>query len=260
MPTLDLHGGINKYAIYNGASDAPLIDPFNNLSSVIWHSDFVYIGAQQTVTGTVNLDPLTSGWVGTEVIGSSSGGPVTIITYPYTIRLATHGLSYSPFFQGYIQVGSERLSINGSFLYGYHSYNVYSDATGIYLTCDRLVPIAFSYGLVCNFSLRILNAGTDAGGTTVLPNYYVGFEATASRMQCGYWDTNNRYFIQDAGGELRFHTGATIDVQLFQPKYRSATCRAACIVFKSGSYIHTDLASNAQSTAFDAPYYQIAVK
>lgn len=260
MPTLDLHGGINKYAVYNGSSDAPLTDPFNNLSSVIWHSDFVYIGAQQTVAGTVNLDPLTVGWVGTSVTGSSAGGPVTIITYPYTYRLATHGLAYSPFFQGYIQVGGERLPINGTFLYGYHAYNVFSDATGVYLVCDRLVPISFSYNVVCNFSLRILNAGTDAGGSTVLPPYFVGFDATPARMQCGYWDTDNRYLVRDAAGEIRFHTGATIDVQIFQPKYRSATCRAACVVFKSGSYVHTTLASNAQSTSFATPSYQIAVK
>lgn len=260
MPTLDLHGGINKYAVYNGTSDAPLTDPFNNLSNVIWHSDFVYIGAQQTVTGTVNLDPLTSGWVGTEITVTGSGGTSTVISYPYTYRLATHGLAYSPFFQGYIQVSGERLPINGSFLYGYHSYNVYSDATGIYLVCERLVAISFNYNLVCNFSLRILNAGTNAAGTTVLPSYFVGFDATPTRMQCGYWDTNNRYFIQDAGGELRFHTGATIDVQIFQPKYRSSTCRAACVVFKSGTYVHTDLASNFSSTTFDAPFYQIAVK
>lgn len=261
MPTLDLHGGINKYAVYNGSSDAPLTDPFNNLSSVIWHSDFPYIGVQQTVTGTLNLDPLTSGWVGSQTVGVDiNGNQVFGVGYPYKLTLANHGLSYAPFFQGFIQVAGERLPVNGSFLYGYHSYNVYSDATGVHLLCERLVSIAFNYNLACPFSLRILNAGTDANESTVLPPFFVGFDASPTRMQCGYWDTNNRYLIQDGAGELRFHTGPTIDVQIFQPKYRSATCRAACVVFKSGSYIHTTLASNAQSTSFATPSYQIAVK
>ena len=250
MPTLDLDGVADKYAVYNGTSDAPLYNPLANLSSLLWHSDLQYIGVQNMVAGTVNLDPLTSGWVGT----SFSGG----VTYPYTYTLATHGLSYSPYFLGYIDVAGEKLPLNGSFLYGYNAYNVYSDATGIRLVCDRLVPLSFDYNVACPFSVSILNSGTDASNAAVAPSYFNGLDATPTRMRCGYFDTDNRYLIKATSGTLRFHSDATIDVQIFQPKYRSSTCRAACVVFKSGSYIHTDLASNASSTAFAAPYYQIA--
>jgi len=260
-PTLDLHGGVNKYAVYNGASDAPLFNPLANLANLLWHSDMPYIGEDRAVTGSINLDPTTSGWVGTTVQTTNYlGVKSNTITYPYTRTLATHGLPFSPFFLGYIQIGGEKVPLNGSFLHGYHSYNVYSDATGIRLVCERLVPIAVNLSLVCAFSLSILNAGTNAAGAVVLPTYFAGFEATKDRLRCGYFDTDNRYLIQDAAGNLRFHTGATINVQILQPKYRSATCRAACVVFKSGAYVHTLLASSSQSTAFSAPFYRISFK
>lgn len=252
MPTLDLHGAINKYAVYNGASDAPLTDPMNNLGNLLWHSDLPYIGAQQTVIGTLNLDPTTSGWVGTNYSGT--------ISYPYTYTLATHGLAFTPYFLGYIEVSGVKLPLNGSFVYGYNIYNVHSDETGIKIVVDYGALLSFAYNVVCPFSLRILNAGTDAGGGTVFPALYNGFEATTDRLRCGYFDTNNRYVIKDVAGDIRFHTGNTIDVQILQPKYRSATCRATCIIFKSDAYIASALGANSQSTAFAVPAYALTIK
>lgn len=259
MPTLDINGAINKYAVYNGTSDAPLTDPLNNLVGLLWHSDLPYVGVSSTVTGTVNLDPLTSGWVGTTTTGKNFQGPVTIITYPYTYTLTTHGQSYAPYFLGYIVINGVKVPLNGSFLYGYHTYNVFSDATGVRIICERAVAKTFTYNLSCSFVLRILNAGTNAAGAAVLPTYFQGFDATTTRLQCGYFDTNNLYLIKSDAGDMRFHSSLTLDVQISQPKYNTATCRGTCVVFQSGSYISSTMGFNGQG-AFAASSYLLAVK
>lgn len=260
MPTLDLHGGINKYAVYTGTSDAPLTNPLGNLGALLWHSDLKYIGVRQTVTGSINLDPTTSGWVGTKTtVVNGAGVTSTIYTYPYTRTLLTHGQSYAPYFLGYISIGGAKVALNGSFLHGYHEYNIYSDATGIKILCDAVIRRSFNYNLSCPFVLRVLNAGTTSSGAAVLPTFFNGFDATDTRMRCGYFDTNNQYLIKATTGDMRFHQGRTIDVQISQPKYRSSTCRATCVVFQSGSYLSTTMGFNGQG-AFSSPSYTLAVK
>lgn len=260
MPTLDLHGAINKYAVYNGASDAPLTNPLGNLGALLWHSDLPFVGARQTVTGSINLDPTTSGWVGTKTtVVNGAGVTSTIYTYPYTRTLLTHGQSYAPYFLGYISIGGVEVPLNGSFLYGYHEYNVYSDATGINITCSAALRRSFNYSLSCSFVLRVLNAGTTSSGAAVLPAFFNGFDATDTRMRCGYFDTNNLYLIKATTGDMRFHQGRTIDVQIAQPKYWSSTCMATCVVFQSGSYLSTTMGASWQG-AFSSPSYTLAVK
>jgi hypothetical protein len=263
MTTLDLDGIANKYAVYNGTSEAPLYDPMNNLPNLLWHSDLPYIGAKQTISGQVNLDPTTTGWVGTTItLYNYAGQPIgTTITYPYKFLLTAHGQTYAPFFLGYIEVNGEKLPVNGTFLYNYHMYNVSSDEYGIYLTVERLVSIAATYNVVCNFKIHILNIGTDTNGNQVLPPFYNGFDATEQRMQCGYFDTNNKYIIKSALGELIYNTGVTLEVVITQPKYVSATCYGVCILFKCNSYVGNVLSSNAQGSgsSFNPPYYRIAI-
>lgn len=259
MPTLDLHGGINKYAVYTGTTDAPLTNPLGNLGALLWHSDLKYLGVRQTVTGTLNLNPLTSGWVGTSVIGRNSAGPVTIITYPYVKTLFTHGQAYAPYFLGYILIGGVKVPLNGSFVYGYHSYNVFSDATGIKVSCERAIARTFNYSVSCSFVLRILNAGTNSAGAAVFPTYFAGFEATKDRLRCGYFDTDNRYLIKSTAGDMRFHKDRTLNVQIAQPKYNSATCRGVCVVYQSATYLSTTMGFNGQG-AFSAASYTLAMK
>lgn len=238
MTTLDLHGGINKYAVYNGVSDAPLTDPLNNLTNLLWHSDLKFVGRVTSLTGSVDLSPNSSGW--------TISGDTRIKT------IAAHGRSYTPFLVGYIQVGANKLPINGTFYSristNYVSeYSFYADATNVYVThrgINTLGPSgsASVVSAVCSYRIDVLNAGTDASGNLVMPTFFNGFEATATRLRCGYFDTDVQYMIESAGGDILF-TGTTLSQTLARPNYISATCMTICFVHKIGSYTELGMAA-----------------
>lgn len=243
MPTLDLHGAINKYAVYNGASDAPLTNPLSNLGNLLWHSDLPYIGVAQTITGTVNLNPFTAGWS----------------AFPYTKTIAAHGQSYRPIILGHITVSGVNIPIQGSFLAnvasadGAYQFNFSSDATNILLKCEALFGNWAANALNCSYTIYVMNIGTNAAGGLVLPTYYNGFEATTTRLRCGYFDTDRRYLVQSASGSIGFPSGATVQAKLGNPRYISGTYQTLCLIYKYLGYTNVGLSADADTGASFVP-------
>jgi hypothetical protein len=235
MPTLDLHGGISKYAVYNGATDAPLTDPLNNLTNLLWHSDLPFIGKVATLSGSVDLNINSAGWVGT---GPSS-------TYPFTKLIGPHGRSYIPIILGDLTIGGATFPAQGTFLAhpsttnGSFQYNFYADETNIYVQCDLLHSEGGGFAaLNCTYNLHIMNVGTDAAGNMVEPTFYPGFDVTTTYLRAGYFDTlSTQYMIADPAGLIGFTVGSTLQATIAQPKYRSGTYRTICLIFKYGSYV-----------------------
>lgn len=243
MPTLDLHGGINKYAVYNGTSDAPLTNPLGNLPNLLWHSDLLYIGRVTTITGTVNLNPFTSGWS----------------AFPYTRVLAAHGRSYRPILTGWITVSGVNIPIGGSFLAtapganGAYQFNVYCDATNILITCDTILGNWAATAVNCAYTIYVMNIGTNAAGALVMPTYFDGFDATTTRMRCGYFDTDVQYLVQNNAGSIGFPTGPTLQATLGNPRSVSGTYLSLCFIYKYGSYVNFGLGADGDTGAGFSP-------
>ena len=253
MPTLDLHGGINKYAVYNGATDAPLTSPLSNLSNVLWHSDFKYIGAVTTLTGTVDI----GGGTWPAIAGDFNGASEKII--------AAHGRSYAPFILG--KLGTYSLPAQGTFYMrpngisrGTYMYNISCNTTHVKISRKALYGLGTPTTTNLTYSIDILNIGTKADGSFFYPTAFSGFEATTTRLRCGYFDTNDRHYIQTASGDLGIFTGASFNVAIGRPNYISGTFKSIGIVFNYGSFTNSFLSTTANNVSFSPSVLKIAKK
>lgn len=243
MPTLDLHGGINKYAVYNGATDAPLLNPLANLPNLLWHSDLPYIGKVATLSGTIDLNHQSAGWSGS--------------TFPYTKIIGPHGQPFIPIILGDLTIGGNTLPAQGTFfahpatLTGALQYNIYADETYVKIQCDLVYAKVGTYSAIpCTYNIHIMNVGIDGSGNHVEPTYYPGFDLTATYLRAGYFDTlATQYMIKDAAGKIGFTSGSTIKASIAQPKYQSSTYRVLCLIFKYGSYVDHSLGATGDTGA-----------
>lgn len=245
MTTLDLDAVANKYAVYTGTSDAPLYSPLSNLPSLLWHSDLPYIGKVATLSGSVNLNDTSAGW---STVGS--GREITI---------GAHGQSYRPAIIGNIILGGETVPVQGTFHAGGHvsggadQFSFYTNATSVILRSDVVYSGGPLVNYVCNYTIHILNIGSDSSGNAVFPAYYNGFDASDTRLRCGYFDTDAQYIVKDVAGAIGFTQGATLQVFTGLPKYITGTFRGLCSIFKYGSYTELGLARASDTGASFTP-------
>lgn len=255
MPTIDLNGAINKYAVYNGATDAPLTDPLNNLPDLLWHSDLMFIGAVTTLTGTVDI----GGGTWTSIPGDFNGADEKTIV--------PHGQSYTPLFLGSLSIGGENVPAQGTFYVrpnghsrGTGCYNIYCDATNIKISRKFLYGLGTPTTTNINYSIDILNVGLDGAGAFSYPASYSGFDATPTRMRCGYFDTDHKHYVETPSGDRGIIQGASLDVAIGRPNFIGGTFRTVGLVYNYGAFLNSYISTIANNTSFQPTVLKVAKK
>lgn len=246
MTTLDLHGGINKYAVYTGASDAPLTAPMSNLSSLKWHSDLEYAGVATKLTGTIDL--AFSGWSGFVNFFPGTTNTTTLVA---------HGRSYRPLLLGKLTVGSTVYTFHGDIVFTYSNgetvlLGIQSDATNITLEATVLLNAGSVPSTTATFEIMVFNVGLDASNNFVRPTLNTGFEATTTRMVCGRFDTNFSYPKVDAASPVKVIRGKSIDVAVGAPNYGPSNYRAVGFRYSVGGIVNTNWTSTGNNSGFNA--------
>lgn len=253
MTTLDLHGGINKYAVYTGSSDAPLTAPMSNLSSLKWHSDLEYAGVVTTLTGTVDLQ--ITAWP-----GFTSLFPGTTLSR----TLVAHGMSYRPLLLGKITIGSTVYTLHGDIVYTYSSgqtimLSIQSDATNISLESTVLLNVGSVPSITASYEIYVFNVGLDASNNFVRPALNSGFDATTTRMVCGRFDTNYTYPKVNASSPVKIVRGRSIDVAVGAPNYGASNYRAVGFRYSVGGVTNTNWTSTGNNSSFNATVSGVSV-
>lgn len=186
-------------AIYEeGADDAPFTSPMSNLSRVRLHSSVPYLGVVSMTTGS--LVP-SSGISTTVTVGTG----LFARSYRRT-NLFAHGLSYAPLIVGTITTTAGTMPV----MCPPYGIEVVADGTYVYLSYLGGTDIAgtVSYNIGCT------NYGVDGSGAFVTQTSFNGARITPSRIQCGFFDTNNRYLQRDTGGSIPIVIGESMSMGL----------------------------------------------
>jgi len=248
-PRLVVDGNTSRAAIMINAdpgdtaaniADPSFADPLANFGDWKWagHPDVDYLGIVSAKTGSVPFYVNAGGWVLQET------PPPDVAPYKYRRTLFAHGLSYTPIVIGYLTVDGHNLPLAGDSYFnipsgsdqGYHVFNVYADATNVYLYTEinggNFRP---SSGPVYNYTVYVCNMGLDGSGNLVRPPLNSGFEASGSRLRCGRFDTNYGYFYKDTSGAVPIYRGRSLSIDIGRYP-SSSTTHALGYVFNVNGY------------------------
>lgn len=205
-------------------ADPAFISPLANFGSWKWagHPEVDYLGIVSKQTVTINLNPSSGGWTGD--LSSPTGKQYF---FPYTKKILTHGLGYTPIIVATVTAGGKAIPTNGHFLLTANytingssgtlvaNSNIYADASAVYMVVE--VP-SFATNTYIELDIYFCNMGVDAAGNLVRPPLNTGFEVDTSsgRVRCGRFDTNYGYFYKDDNGPLMLYRGRSTDYEVGQ--------------------------------------------
>lgn len=191
-------------------NDGAFLNPSANLGAFKWHSDLYYLGSNQVLTGTVNLNYKSSGW-------AQSGND-------YVKVLASHYKGYSPIILGYLVIDGARVPINGTMLTSgpgsvsgataYVSLNVFADSGNVIIR-QSSVSNGYLVNKSASYTLFVCNMGVNSGGGLQLPALFNDVYMSPTQFRAGYFDPQSyRYFYRDPGGLITLYKNRSLDVDV----------------------------------------------
>jgi hypothetical protein len=91
-------------------------------------------------------------------------------------------------------------------------FNIYADATTIWIYSDRSLASDFGSSGTATFTLYVTNMGITTGGALVRPPLNTGWSVIGDRLRCGRFDTDYGYFYKDGSGAIPIFRGPSINI------------------------------------------------